>query len=867
MFLHLRLLFNYTPPRPKQTNSKHLQNTRSLVLRSALWYNGPVSFDPEAFLEGLCRGRGYAGQLVYRQVIPARQARYGRLRHRLSPPVTEALRAAGAERLYTHQAEAINAALDGQHVVIATSTASGKTLCFNVPVLEALARDPLARALYIYPTKALAQDQLGKWQAFARGAGAGIVRPEAATYDGDTPQGARARIRKTARVILTNPDMLHAGILPNHPLWAEFFRHLKYVVIDEAHSYRGVFGSQVACVLRRLRRVCALYGSGAARAWMPEGERAADALRSAGPQFIAASATIANPAEHFELLTGLRGVVVSDDGSPHGPRVFALWNPPFLDRAQAARRSANREATDLFTALVGAGVRTIAFTRARVVAELLLRYARQQLQRTAPEMAGRIAAYRAGYLPAERRRIERDLFGGRLVGVTATTALELGIDVGGLDAALLVGYPGTVASTWQQAGRAGRGQDPSLAILVGLDNPLDQFYMRHGADLLGKPHENALLDPDNVYILQRHLPCAAHEVPLTVPAGEERSPADAGEAARVGDDEALFGPGFVGAMIALEENGTLRYDGERWVYTGSDYPAQDVNLRDAEGERFAILNAADDFRTLEELSSSAAPFRVHPGAIYMHQGESFLVTEYNHDMRYAIARPVDADYYTQPRELNDVRIVRSLRHREIVAPARPRGIFHVGVAAGPGRGDAPQAAAYLGHVRVRSQVIGYRRLQQFTEAVLGDEPLEMPVLEFETVALWWDIPPELPAQLAARGLDFRGCIHAVEHAAIGILPLFAMCDRWDIGGLSTPRHPDTDAPQIFIYDGFPGGVGIAEKGFELLPALWAATLDVIQGCPCAEGCPSCVQSPKCGNFNQPLDKQAAIYLLRGLLGT
>jgi DEAD/DEAH box helicase domain-containing protein len=470
----------------------------------------------------------------------------------------------------------------------------------------------------------------------------------------------------------------------------------------------------------------------------------------------------------------------------------------------------------------------------------LLRYTRDALRRdrATAGLADRIAAYRAGYLPEERRRIERELFGGRLLGVAATSALELGIDVGGLDAALLVGYPGTIASLWQQAGRAGRGDDPALAVLIGLDNPLDQYYMRHPTELLGRPHEHALLDPDNIYILSRHLPCAAHEAPLRV-AADEGPPAD--DPARL-DDEALFGPGFVDAMVALEESGVLRFTGERWVYTRGDYPAQDVSLRDAEGERFAILNEANTYRMLEEISSSTAPFRVHPGAIYLHQGESYLVTEYNAALRHAIVKPVNADYYTQPREVNDVRIVRSIRHRV-----------------------TPNAAAFLGKVRVRGQVIGYRRLQQFTEAVLGEEPLEMPVTEYETTALWWDLPPELPAELALAGLDFLGGIHAIEHAAIGILPLFAMCDRWDIGGLSTPRHPDTDAAQIFIYDGFPGGVGIAEKGFELLPELWSAALDVIRGCPCADGCPSCVQSPKCGNFNQPLDKRAAIAILRRLL--
>lgn len=807
-----------------------------------------MTFDPIQFLDALKQSKGYAGQLVHVQTLPARAARYGQLHERLSAPVQRALAAGGAARLYAHQAEAINLALDGQNVVVATSTASGKTLAFNIPVLEALARDPLARALYLYPTKALAQDQLGKWHGLVKAAGEGIVNPLAATYDGDTPQGARARIRKQARVLLTNPDMLHAGILPNHPLWAEFFRHLKYVVIDESHTYRGVFGSQVACVLRRLRRVCAIYqGNGIGRrtrasvirsagastrrkAASNEATASAGAPLGVGPQFIATSATIANPGEHFTLLTGLPVKVVTDDGSPHGPRAFALWNPPFIDKARTARRSANHEASDLFTRLVSDGVRTIAFARARVVAELLLRYSRQQLGKARPELADKVAAYRAGYMAEERRRIERELFGGRLLGVTATSALELGIDVGGLDASLLVGYPGTIASMWQQAGRAGRGSDPSLSMLIALDNPLDQYYMRHPDVLLGKPSENALLDPDNVYILQRHLPCAAHESPLRADEGGQ-------------DDEALFGPGFVDAMVQLEQSGTLEYTGEKWVYTAGDYPAQDVSLRDAEGDRFAVLDADNTYRMIEELSASTAPQRVHPGAVYLHQGESYLVTEFNYDLRHAIVQQAPVDYYTQPRELNDVRIVRSMRHREL-----------------------PAGLAYLGRVRVRSQVIGYRRIQHFSETMLGEEPLDMPLTEYETVAMWWDLPPELPAFLATRGLDFLGGIHAAEHAAIGILPLFAMCDRWDIGGISTPRHPDTDAAQIFIYDGFPGGVGIAEKGFELLPQLWAATLDVIRACPCSGGCPSCVQSPKCGNFNQPLDKQAAGVILSWLLG-
>ncbi len=852
--------------------------------------------DVQTFFRDLTGQPFYAGQIVHVEQIPRRSAKFGALRSPLHPDLQAQLRSEGIERLYSHQAEAVNAALAGRHVVVVTSTASGKTLCYNLPVLAAILEQPTARALYLFPTKALAQDQLRSLQVLGckvggkqlettaslsgreKRAGVKASLPIAvATYDGDTPQSRRGHLRKAAQIILTNPDMLHVGILPNHALWGSFFRHLRYVVLDEAHTYRGVFGSQVACVLRRLRRVCALYGS--------------------EPQFIAASATIANPAQHFAALTGLDDLVlIDDDGSPAGPRSFVLWNPPLLasaprsvgagqpslrgtsegqrDRPQPAglRRSANSEATALFTTLVRRGIRTIAFTRARKVAELILRYAREDLEKgeggkegkggkqgkggkegkegkrgkasdaspalpslpsfsSSLPLSARIAAYRAGYTPEQRRQIERDLFSGQLLGVTATNALELGIDVGGLDAALLVGYPGTIASLWQQAGRAGRGNEPSLAVLIALDNPLDQYFMRHPAELFGRPHEHALIDPDNVYVLLRHLPCAAHEAPLMNTAAAGRF-----------DDEALFGPGFVPAMVALEEAGRLAFRGDRWTYEGSDYPAEKASLRSLGGGRFAILDESREYRTLEEIEASTAGQRVHLGAVYLHQGDSYLVTRFDADMGFAVVRPAEVDYYTQSREWSDVRIVRSLKHRPI-----------------------PGGYAYFGAVRATSQVIGYRRLRHYSDEVLGDELLDLPATTFETMALWWDLAPEIAQVCARRGLDFLGGIHAAEHACIGLLPLFAMCDRWDIGGLSTPRHPDTDAAQIFIYDGFPGGVGIAERGFAELPALWQATYDTIAACPCEDGCPSCIQSPKCGNNNQPLDKAAAKLILEMLL--
>ena len=760
------------------------------------------------FIHHLKSQRFYKSQIAHVERISARKARHGRLKKPLPPLLQDALKRVGVEKLYTHQAQAINTVREGHNVVVATSTASGKTLCYNLPVLEAIITDWRARALYLFPTKALAQDQIRSLRELTS---RDLRDVRFGTYDGDTPRSARARLRKSASIILTNPDMLSLGILPNHTLWAHFFKNLKFVVIDEAHVYRGVFGSHVACVIRRLHRLCQHYGS--------------------SPQFICCSATIANPGEHVERLTGVSVIVVDDDGSPTGSKDFVLWNPPFVDLTRTARRSANSEATSIFVEMVKQGVRNITFTRARRVAELILLYARQALAREAPQLVSLVKSYRAGYLPQERREIEQELFSGQLLGVTATNALELGVDVGSLDATILVGYPGTIASTWQQAGRAGRGVRHSLAVLIGLDNPLDQFFMRHPRGLFGRSHEHALINPGNVHILEKHLPCAAHELPLS----NERSPNGL-------DDEALFGPGFVEAMIGLEREGILEYRNGRWYYMGFGYPAEEVNIRSISGGSVRLLNDAEGYRALEEIELTTAFSRVHPGAIYLHQGESYLVTDLDWEMGLAYLRPVEVNYYTLPREINDVSIIRSLGHQQL-----------------------PASMAYLGQVRVTEQVVGYKRVQQFTETTLGVEYLDLPAQSFETVALWFDVPPEVAQRVIRRRLDFHGGLHAVEHAAIGILPLFAMCDRLDIGGLSTPNHPDTGQAQIFIYDAFPGGVGIAEKGFELLTELWKATLEAISECPCESGCPSCVQSPKCGNNNEPLDKEAAVLILRGLL--
>lgn len=754
--------------------------------------------DVRAFLDELKRQPGYGGQVVHERFIPPRKPRYARLEPPVPQPLVEALRAQEITKLYSHQVEAVTAVRRHEHVVIVTATASGKTLCYNLPVLEALLADPKARALYLFPTKALAQDQADALAEF------GLADLVFGTYDGDTPAGQRRTVRERAQIILTNPDMLHLGILPQHYRWVNLFRRLRFVVIDDVHIYRGVFGSNVANILRRLRRVCRLHGS--------------------DPVFICTSATIANPSEFAATLLGLPVTVIETDGSPSGPRWFALWNPPLIDLARARRRSPYSEATALFVELIRAGVRTIVFTQARKITELIYRYARMALGEHAPELADRISAYRAGYLPEERRAIERRLFRGDLLGVVSTSALELGIDVGSLDAAILVGYPGTIASTWQRAGRAGRGRDDALVVLIALQDALDQYLMRHPGYLFSRPTEHAVIDPGNPYILAAHLRCAAAEVPLW-----ER-------------DTDLFGPRALEIAQMLEEHGDLGRRRDRWYWTKPGYPAQDVEVRSASGDLFRIVDERRG-RLVGTVESARAFEQVHPGAVYLHQGETYVVRRLDVTGRVAVVAPGDADYYTQPRTATDLDILEPLKHR----PWGP-------------------TTAHFGQVEVTTQVTAFARKRLFSEEVLGEEPLDLPEQRLQTAALWFPIPEALDAQVRWRGLDLAGGIHAVEHAAISVLPLFAMCDRWDLGGVSYSIYPDLGAPVIFIYESHPGGVGIAEKGYELLDELMAATLQTIEACPCEAGCPSCIQSPKCGNMNEPLDKRAAVLLLRGLLG-
>jgi DEAD/DEAH box helicase domain-containing protein len=752
-----------------------------------------------AFLHHIEALRNYKQQLVHIEHIPSQRATTSKLNKLNLKLILKAqLESLGISALYSHQIQALNAILAGENVIIATPSASGKTLCYHLATLEAISINKNSCALYLFPTKALAQDQLCSLREIA--CPKFLSERAIATFDGDTPQTERANIKKQARVVLTNPDMLHLAILPNHQSWSRLFRNLKYIVIDEAHVYRGVFGSHTANVLRRLRRICALYGS--------------------SPQFICCSATIANPKDHAQNLVGLPFQVISEDGSPHGEKYFALWNPPIIDAAKSTRRSPNSEASSLFSQLIMKNIRSLVFARTRKLAELMYVYAREQLP---SPLSSKISPYRAGYLPETRRQIEHQFLNGDLLGLATTTALELGIDIGDLEATVLTGYPGSVASTWQQAGRSGRSTASSLSFLIAQDNPLDQYLMRHPDFLFNKNFDNALINPDNPYILATHLLCAAWEKPLD------------------NSDENFFSTNARVKLDELEKEGKIRKIKNKWYLSPSiAYPAQEVNIRATSGKNYTVIDISQGC-LLETVEENAAFSQIHPGAIYLHQGESYLIVDLDLISHTAMATPTQVDYYTQAKEITDIRVLNITREKE-----------HKGI------------KVYLGDVDVTTTVIGFKKKRQFTEEIVGEESLDLPPQSFFTQALWFDLPRKAIERIADDGLDFHGGLHACEHAAIGILPLFALCDRNDIGGVSTPFHPDTGKAQIFIYDAYPGGIGIAERGFEMITELWQATLKVIQECPCSDGCPSCIQSPKCGNNNQPLDKKAALLILQEL---
>ena len=755
--------------------------------------------DPSFVLADLTSRDDYEGQLEVHRKLPEHGARFGSLERPLDAHIARALQREGITELYTHQSQAIDRLRKGEHTVIATGTASGKTLAYHVPVFEAIGRGKVA--LYLSPTKALAQDQLRQINRFQ------LEDVIADTYDGDTPTQFRAAIRRRSNLVLTNPDMLHVGVLPHHELWKAFLGKLAFVVVDEAHVLRGVFGSHVALILRRLRRVASRYG--------------------AKPTFAFASATIGNPAEHASALVGLPVGAVTDDGSPVGERHFAFWNPPFLDADERGkRRSSNAEAAKLMAELVNNDARTLAFSKSRVAAELVARYAQHDVDSKLTQ----IVAYRAGYLPSERRDIEQGLQDGRYPGVSATDALELGIDVGGLDAVVLNGFPGTVASARQQAGRAGRAGQPSLAVVVPRDEPLDQYYVANPNDFFAKPHEAALVNPDNPQILGPHIGCAAYELPLSLDT----------DAAVIGGD--MLAP----VVEAMVEAGDLRPRRDRYYWSRPHPPSQAVDIRSMGGAPFRIVEAGTG-RVIGTVDAARALNTVHPGAVYLHQGDSYRVEELVIEDRVAIASAHGEEEYTMAKTDTDLVVLAT-------EASEPLGVCTVS----------------RGLVEVTEQVVGYQRRRLPGGDVIEVHELDLPPQRLVTRAVWYTIDDTL-LRRALRGLDgedfdvLLGSLHAAEHAGIGILPVFAMCDRWDIGGLSTNYSPDTGDPTIFIYDGYPMGAGIAEHAYLVVREHLQATRDHVERCPCATGCPSCVQSPKCGNWNEPLHKAGAVRVLDLLL--
>jgi DEAD/DEAH box helicase domain-containing protein len=723
----------------------------------------------EQILEALQTGPRFVGQFTAWRVFPAVPARYEDFPPGLDPRLAAALRRQGIAQLYTHQAQAYRAVNRGGDIVVVTPTASGKTLCYNLPVVDAIIKQKEARALYVFPTKALSSDQVDELQRLVDALGTGL---KTYTYDGDTPADARRTIRAAGHIVVTNPDMLHAAILPHHTKWLRLFEHLRYVVLDELHHYRGIFGSHLANVIRRLLRLCRFYGT--------------------APQFICCSATIGNPREHAERLIGHPVTLVDQNGAPSGSKVIGLYNPPVVNQALGIRRDAVREAVLLAGELLTGRVPTIFFARTRLSAELLTTYLRAEAGRHRLS-AESICGYRAGYLPSERRRIEAGLRSGAVRAVAATNALELGIDIGQLAAAIVVGYPGTIASTWQQMGRAGRRGDLSLAILVGTSGALDQFIVTHPDYLFGHPVEEARINPDNLLILTSHLKCAAFELPLR--------------------DEETFGPATLPEILAyLEEERVLHHEGDAWHYVAEAYPAQEVSLRSASTENVVIIDITDSVpRVIGEVDLATAPAFVHEDAIYLHLGRQHHVQRLDWEDRKAYVRRVDVDYYTTAQIAVDVRVLEEF---------------------------AGEAGAAHGEVTVTLRPTIYKKLKLTTHENVGFGPIHLPESTLHTTGAWWVFRADRRPHL--YGGELQGALLGLAHALSNVAPLYLMSDPRDLGAVVEIKSPHTGEPTVTLFEHVPGGVGQAERLFALRRELLAAAVGLVEACGCADGCPSCV---------------------------
>lgn len=725
-----------------------------------------------------------ASQIAHTLELPRRPAQYKEPRHQLDDAVARRLEELGIQQLFSHQADAYDAARDGKDVVVVTGTSSGKTLCYNLPALHHAIGEPAARMLYLFPTKALAQDQLGKLEQLLPD---GI---RAGTYDGDTPPSQRGSMRRLAHIVLTNPDMLHIGILPGHELWSKFFKSLRLIVLDEMHVYRGVFGSHVCGVIRRILRLAEWY--------------------KARPQIIACSATIGNPAELFERLTGRKAELIEEDGSPRGKRTFVFWNPPEVGEGQ--RLSSNIVSSELMVGLAENHQRVLTFNRARISAELVLRYARKRAAKEGRVAPSAIESYRAGYTPKERRQIEKALFKGELLGLATTNAMELGVDIGSLDAVVMNGYPGTVASFWQQAGRAGRGSKDGLAIMVAHDDPLEQFLIREPSMVLNAHNERVAVNPDNPQILAQQLRCAAHERPLA-PSELERFSERALEVAET-----------------LDRSGELRFSAGLFYYPSHEAPAPGVNIRGSGGEQVTLTLEGNALGTMERWRAMQ---QAHAGAVYLHRGASFVVESLDLEKALAVVSPRETDYYTQA-------IVQSVVEPKAVLKSAQMG----------------KARASLVAISVTDAVVGYRKKTLDGDTVLSIEPLDLPPSTYETLAVRFDLPLPDDEETGVGG------VHGVEHALMALAPLICGADRADLGSAWYAMFPDTFSPAVFVMDRTPGGVGLCERLFDSLGPWIVASRQLLESCKCEGGCPACLLSARCEVNNDALSKRQALELLR-----
>lgn len=781
--------------------------------------------------------------------IPERPPRYADFPAELTPAVAEALRQRGITSLYTHQAQAVEAVLAGQDVVVVTPTASGKTLCFNVPVLHELLARPESRALYLFPTKALAQDQYLELHTLAQATGSPI---KVYTFDGDTPANARRAIRMAGNLVLTNPDMLHTGILPHHTGWIKLFERLRYVVIDEIHQYRGVFGSHMANVLRRLARVCEFYGT--------------------RPQFICCSATVANPRELAETLTDRKFTLVDDNGAPAGEKYFIFYNPPVVNEELGIRRGVVNEARRVAARFLAADVQTIVFARSRMRVEVLLNYLRKTMLKL-HRNPNRIAGYRGGYLPNERRLIEQGVKSGEILGVVSTNALELGIDIGQLKAAVIAGYPGSIASTWQQAGRAGRKAEAAVAVLIGSSSPLDQYLIAHPDYFFGNAPESAIVNPDNVAILANHVKCASFELPFT-------------------DDETFGDVSPLPVLQYLENEHVLRHAGGKWHWSSDTFPSEGVSLRSASAENFVVVNVADKDRILAEVDYDSAPFLIHTEAIYMHFGQTYYIENLDWDRRTAYARAQASDYYTDALAKTDIRVLQvdltesidAQRRLEPEAPTRPpreEEFPIVGASSGPPAAadyphygpekvraliegaqhertayeeghHAPPAPALnltmpcpavsrnFGEVVVSTIVAKFKKIRFETHENIGYGDVHVPPLEMQTEAYWLTFAAGTKERMEAAGLDLGAGLGGLATLLSNVIPLFVLCDPRDVVSVPMVRAIHDEMPTLYVYDRYPGGIGLARKVYDLDRQILRAASGILSGCTCSTGCPSCV---------------------------